>query len=542
MSTQLLPDGAALAPVDVGQIFELLPDAWLILDERRCVVTANDAYLRLMSCDLDALRGRFVHDINQFSSKEPRDEWRHWLDAVLLRLVPGQFELSQPLRYDIAPNGQLEAHYWRVRAAILQDGPHGRLYGLHVQDVTDNVEASARDQRERAKLRSQARLRQVLVEEANQQLRTQQERFQQALAFASVGAWELDTGAGTFVCTDQFKALLGLPPFATLTEARLFEESIDIEHRARVREALAHAAAGEAAVEVDFGVTWPNRRRRWILLRAGRGAAASEEESAGTSIVGLALDITTRKESELEHRAIADAEKKARQQSEEATRAMDHFVTTISHELRSPLGAIMSWATLLQRSVDAPHTARAGTVIERNARQLAHMVDDLLDSGAIATGKLSIEPVPVDLAALAGNVAEDMRMSFEDKGLKLVTDELESCVVMADENRMRQVIWNLLTNAAKFCAEGGVTVAVRAVGEQAEVSVSDTGCGIAPEALDRIFERFHQEGRSARASGLGLGLWLVRNIVTLHGGSIHAESEGRDRGATFRVRLPLYRR
>jgi signal transduction histidine kinase len=294
-------------------------------------------------------------------------------------------------------------------------------------------------------------------------------------------------------------------------------------------------------VEVEFRVTWPNHSRHWILLLAGRGPAAPDDVGR-MPIVGLALDITVRKESELEHLATADAEKKARQESEEATRAMDHFVTTVSHELRSPLGAIMSWATLLQRANDASHTARAGTVIERNARQLTHMVDDLLDSGAIATGKLSIEPVPVDLAALAGNVAEDMRMNFEEKGLALVTDELESCMVLADENRLRQVIWNLLTNAAKFCAHGSVTVAVRTVAGAAEVRVSDTGCGIAPEALGRVFERFHQEGRSARASGLGLGLWLVRNIVTLHGGSIHAESDGRDRGATFRVSLPLYRR
>lgn len=523
-----------------GEIFDALPDAWLVLDGDAQVVAVNRAYLKLLASEREAVIGRSVYDINQVGSREQREERRRWLHAVLAHLGPGEARLSPPIRYDLDPHGdgRMQTRYWQVRARLLDAGGDRRLYGLCVLDITDGMEAAGRDQRERAKLRSQARLRQVLVEEATAQLRTQQERFQQALAFANVGAIELETATGELMCNMQFKALLGIEPDAVLTKTRFFEESIDEAHRARVQEAFDETLRTGTPIEVDFLVTLPGGAPRWILLRA---AGQAHRDGVGASIAGLALDITARKESELQHVAIAQAERQARRQSEEATRAMDHFVTAVSHELRSPLGAILSWATLLQRTSDTGHMMRAGTVIERNARQLALMVDDLLDSGAIATGKLSVQLAPVDLGALTGNVAEDMRVSVEAKGLRLTADDLTSCIVMADEARIRQVIWNLLTNATKFCVEGRVTVAVQVDGGEARVMVRDTGRGIAAEALERIFERFHQEDRDGRASGLGLGLWLARNIVQLHGGTITAESEGRGCGATFWIRLPLYR-
>ncbi|WP_322044520.1 sensor histidine kinase [Paraburkholderia sp. J67] len=536
------------AATDVGEIFESLPDAWLVLDAAMTVVAANRAYLALVATERSAVLGRSVYEINQAGSAAQRESRRRWLDSMLGEGVPGESRLGPPIRYDLAcvDDGPLVPRYWQVRVTLMSTARGEGLYGLCVHDITERMEDEARGQRERAKLRSQARLRQVLMEEANEQLRLQQEQLQHALAFASVGAWELQKQTGVFTCNDQFKTLLGLPVAATVTESRLFGELIDQEYRERVRTAFDAARFADAPVEVDFRVTWPNRERRWILLRAAR-PRGRDALGGVASIVGLALDISMRKESELEHQAAAESERAARERSEEATRAMDHFVAAVSHELRSPLGAIQSWATLLQRSGDLAHMARAGTVIERNARQLALMVDDLLDSGAIATGKLSIELAPVDLGALAGNIAEDMRMRIEEKGVRLVADDLDSCFVMADEKRLRQVIWNLMTNALKFCETGEIVVSVRAVasplthGGTAELSVRDAGRGIAPEVLERIFERFYQASGSGRASGLGLGLWLARSIVRLHGGTIWAESQGEGQGATFRVSLPRYR-
>ncbi len=546
--------------VDAGEIFEALPDAWLVLDADMQVVAANRAYLALVSSERAALVGRSIYEINQAGSAAQREARRQWLDTMLGGGVPGESRLGPPIRYDLADGaaGPLVPRYWQARVTLMSTARGERLYGLCVHDITGRMEDEAREQRERAKLRSQARLRQVLMEEANEQLRLQQEQLQHALAFARVGAWELQTQTGMFTCNDQFKMLLGLPPAATITESRLFEELIDVEHRERVRDAFEAARFADAPVEVDFRVTWPSRERRWVLLRAARprggdapgsdaGSTAGGTAGGTAPIIGLALDISMRKELELEHQAAAVAERAARERSEEATRAMDHFVAAVSHELRSPLGAIQSWATLLQRAGDLAHMARAGTVIERNARQLALMVDDLLDSGAIATGKLSIELAPVDLGALAGNIAEDMRMRIEEKGVRLVADELDSCVVMADEKRLRQVIWNLMTNALKFSETGEIVVSVRATrvasgqAGAVQLSVRDSGRGIAPDVLERIFERFYQAEGSGRASGLGLGLWLARSIVRLHGGSIWAESAGEGQGATFRVSLPRYR-
>lgn len=538
--------------VDVGEIFESLPDAWLVLDADMQVVAANRAYLALVSSERAVVVGRSVYEINQAGSAVQREARRQWLDTMLGDGVPGESRLGPPIRYDLADGdaGPLVPRYWQARVTLMGTARGERLYGLCVHDITGRMEDDAREQRERAKLRSQARLRQVLMEEANEQLRLQQEQLQHALAFARVGAWELQTQSGVFTCNDQFKMLLGLPAAATITESRLFGELIDVEYRERVRDAFDAARFADAPVEVDFRVTAPNRERRWVLLRAARprgGEAPGVEAGCAPPIIGLALDISMRKESELEHQAAAVAERAARERSEEATRAMDHFVAAVSHELRSPLGAIQSWATLLQRSGDLAHMARAGTVIERNARQLALMVDDLLDSGAIATGKLSIELAPVDLGALAGNIAEDMRMRIEEKGVRLVADELDSCIVMADEKRLRQVIWNLMTNALKFSEAGEIVVSVRAMpaasgqAGAAQLSVRDSGRGIAPDVLERIFERFYQASGSGRASGLGLGLWLARSIVRLHGGSIWAESAGEGQGATFHVSLPRYR-
>lgn len=169
------------------------------------------------------------------------------------------------------------------------------------------------------------------------------------------------------------------------------------------------------------------------------------------------------------------------------------------------------------------------------------MVDDLLDSGAIASGKLSVALQPVDLGAIVAIVAEDVNKLAQHKNLTLDAADIAPCVVMADESRMMQIAWNLLTNAIKFTEAGQVVVSVRPVNGRAELVVRDTGLGIEPDALPLIFDRFQQVAprSSGRVSGLGLGLWLTRQIVSLHQGTIQVASPGRGFGATFTVTLPL---
>ncbi|WP_118179953.1 sensor histidine kinase [Paraburkholderia phosphatilytica] len=546
---ELARDSAIASGIESASIFDLLPDAWLILNERAEVVMANAAYLQSLQAVLPNIQGRSVYEINQAGSAEQRDARRVWIDDALTGLVSGEMRISPILRYDMrsrnpAANGTSEMRFWQINTTRIEPGD-GRepLIALRVNDVTDTVEAAERSQRERAKLRSQARLRQVLMEEANALLRDNQEQLRLALAFAQIGAWEFDASTGRVDCTEQCRACLGLPVASELSLARFFNELIDDADRARVRSVVVRALKRREHFEIDFRVVWPDGTTHWALVR---GVGRYQPDGGVKSVLGFTLDITPRKEAELEQRAIAQSEKRARVESEQIARAMDHFVTAVSHELRSPLGAILSWCTLLQRAGDMSHVERASGVIERNARQLAHMVDDLLDSGAIATGKLSVDRRPVDLAALAGIVAEDTRIGAQAKGVQLITDDLSPCAVLADESRMKQIVWNLLSNAVKFCVEGTVELTVAQRGDMhAELTVRDTGCGIEPDALGRIFDRFEQQVKavsSGRVAGLGLGLWLVKHLVELHDGTIVAESAGRGQGATFRVTLPLYRR
>ena len=537
---------AALQPAaDAAVVFERLPDAYLILDQHHYVALANAAYLRQRGEVGETPLGRSIYDINQFGPPAQRAARREWLEELLLDLAPGQTRSSPLLRYDMPARkaGGAQGNvtrWWQLVATNIAEENEPALIALRVAEMTREVQAQEEEQRERAKVRSQAQLRQMLVEEAREQLADNRQRFQVALAFAQIGAWELDPASGDIECTVQCKANYGLPPDAEFNERRLFEELIDPEDRQRVRQTMDQALAAHEHFEVDYRTTWPDGSQHWILVR---GIGRHQADGSLAAVRGFTLDITHRKQRELEQQAIAAAEKQARQQSERAALAMDHFVTAVSHELRSPLNAILSWASLLRRSPDAAGVNRAAEVIDRNTRQLSHMVDDLLDGGAIATGKLSVKLEPVDVGALAGNVIEDMRMNAEAKGLRLVVDDLASCTVLGDVARLRQVLWNVLSNAMKFTPAGGeVRLAVRAQGAEVEVEVRDSGRGIEPQALERIFDRFQQYDNPGpgRVGGLGLGLWLVKNLVDLHHGSVGAHSEGAGRGATFRIRLPRY--
>ncbi|WP_322029352.1 ATP-binding protein [Paraburkholderia sp. J76] len=524
-------------------IFDLLPDAWLILDRQAQVVTANAAYLQLVDTTLPEIAGRSIYAINQHGTEGERAQRRDWLINTLSGIGPGETRVSPTLRYDLAARAGASgpaARFWQISASGVRTQPEGDiLIALRVNDVTESVDAAERSQRERAKLRSQARLRQVLMEETNVQLRHNQEQLRLALAFAQIGSWELSPDTARIDCSEQCRSCLGLAPGTRLTVRHFFNHVVDAEDRPRVRGIVFRALRRREHFETDFRVVTASGSVHWTLMR---GAGRYLPDGTLRTVFGFTLDITPRKEAELEQRAIAQSEKQARVQSEQMARAMDHFVTAVSHELRSPLSAILSWSTLLQRAADMSHLQRASTVIERNARQLENMVNDLLDSGAIATGKLSVEVRPVDLGSLVGLVAEDMRMNAEARGIALIAEQLFPCQVLADESRVRQIVWNLLSNAVKFCEAGTIEVSVIQRGNQAELTVRDSGSGIEQDALARIFERFEQASTtgSGRVAGLGLGLWLVKHLVELHGGKVTAESEGRGRGATFRVSLPIY--
>ena len=258
----------------------------------------------------------------------------------------------------------------------------------------------------------------------------------------------------------------------------------------------------------------------------------------------LQLEITERKQAEEARAQMLLREQAARAEAEQANRTKDEFLATLSHELRTPLSAILGWSHLVRTGkLDEPQMSRAVETIERNARSQSQLIDDLLDVSRIITGKLQIEPRPVDLCAVIEDAIEGVRPALEAKNIQLETG-LDACgsFVAGDANRLQQVFWNLLSNAVKFTPESGlVRVNASQAGAQVRVSVSDSGIGITLEFLPHIFDRFRQaDGSTTRVhGGLGLGLSIVKHLVQLHEGEVTVESGGKDQGATFIVTLPL---
>ncbi|MEP0912682.1 response regulator [Leptolyngbya sp. GB1-A1] len=246
------------------------------------------------------------------------------------------------------------------------------------------------------------------------------------------------------------------------------------------------------------------------------------------------------------------------QKSQEANRIKDEFLAMLSHELRSPLNAIIGWLSLLRnRQFDAPTTTRALETVERNARAQARLVEDLLDVSRVLQGKLRLTLRPLELLPVVEAAIETVRPTAEAKNIQLhVTTNSQIGQISGDSERLQQVVWNLLSNAVKFTPQDG-QVEVRleqidgGVGEyaippsphsrHAQITVTDTGQGIKPEFLPYVFDRFRQADSSITRThgGLGLGLAIVRHLVDLHGGSVAANSMGEGRGATFTVKLPL---
>lgn len=260
--------------------------------------------------------------------------------------------------------------------------------------------------------------------------------------------------------------------------------------------------------------------------------------------VAFVLDISKRKQAELERDRLLLAEQKARATAEAANRMKDEFLAVLSHELRSPLNAMLGWLTLLRtRKFDEAATTRALETIERNAKAQAQLVEDLLDVSRIIQGKLRLNVRAVDLLPVIEAAIDTVSPAALAKNIRLqpVLDPAAG-PVFGDSDRLQQVVWNLLSNAVKFTPKGGrVQIRLERVHSYVEIVVADTGKGISPEFLPYVFDRFRQADSSITRSfgGLGLGLSIVRHLVDLHGGSVHVESPGEGQGTTFTVKLPI---
>jgi len=260
--------------------------------------------------------------------------------------------------------------------------------------------------------------------------------------------------------------------------------------------------------------------------------------------VTIVEDVSDRLASESVLRRQIEAQQLARGMAENALRAKDEFLSTLSHEIRTPLNAVLGWARILisRGEIDRTLLDRALHVIERNATAQARMIDDMLDMARIAAGKLRLEMQPVDVVKVVLAAVDVVMPAAHAKRVTLRTNlDPRTPNVMGDQDRLQQVIWNLLSNALKFTEAGGsIDVRLALNGRFARIVIADTGHGISPEFLPHVFERFRQADASSsrRHGGLGVGLALVHDLIVLHGGSVLAQSEGEGKGATFTIDLP----
>ena len=235
-------------------------------------------------------------------------------------------------------------------------------------------------------------------------------------------------------------------------------------------------------------------------------------------------------------------ERALRSEAERVSRLKDEFLSTLGHELRAPLHAVLGWSRLLESGRLAPEDVqRGGQTIDRNVRILAQLVDDLIDMSGLLSGRLRLDPEETDLAQIVEAALEIMQATADAKGVRLVKKlPAQACLVFGDRQRLQQVIWNLLNNAVKFTPRGGViaTTLTRAQGNW-EVNVTDSGIGLSATALNLVFDRFGRNESPRRGPpGLGLGLVIVKQVIELHGGRVTARSAGEGQGATFSALLP----
>jgi PAS domain S-box-containing protein len=273
------------------------------------------------------------------------------------------------------------------------------------------------------------------------------------------------------------------------------------------------------------------------VVEESRHVLIRDNEGRPTLILEVNRDITRRRRAEEER-------ERALQEARDANRLKDDFLSTLSHELRTPLNAILGWSQILQQSsLDEETRERALRTIARNAEAQSQLIADVLDVSRIVSGKMRLSVRRVDLARVATDSFDSVKPAAEAKGVRL-----EQAIgtrplwMRADPDRLQQILWNLLSNAIKFTPRGGeVRLEVKAAESRATIRVADSGIGIPPDFLPRVFERFSQRDSSfSRAhGGLGLGLAIVRHLAEAHGGGVTAASDGENRGATFTVHLPI---
>jgi signal transduction histidine kinase/ActR/RegA family two-component response regulator len=364
------------------------------------------------------------------------------------------------------------------------------------------------------------------------ELRARELELIAAQRVAGVGSWSLDLSSGVFSVSEELCRICGRdrgtpPPRLDSNDwggAPLFAP----EDYARAIQAVMVSVGERRPYELEVDMLRPDGSRRTVLAR---GELVEGPPGRFATMLGTALDVTGRKQTEKALR--------------EANQAKDEFLAMLGHELRNPLSPIVTALQILKLGGDGQHHQYQKTldIVDRQVQHLIRLVDDLLDVARITRGRIKIEKKPVRLQDAVARGAEMAMPLIEQRShhldIQVPRSELR---LMGDEDRLAQVIANLLTNSAKYTDAGGhIAVRARREADEMVIEVKDDGIGISPELLPRVFDMFTQQvqPKDRATGGLGIGLTIVRNLVELHGGTVAAASEGPGRGSAFTVRLPV---
>jgi PAS domain S-box-containing protein len=370
----------------------------------------------------------------------------------------------------------------------------------------------------------------------DQELRESQRLMELAQEAGHVGFFHYRFSTDTLTWTPGQCKLFGIdaPPAGGL---RQWYDRIDTADRDRVeREFWTACALRREKETLEYCVAQPGGSSRWLSSRI---MLRYDGEGRAAQLIGVTVDMTDQKQAERARAQLTERALAARREAEAANRAKDEFLTMLSHELRNPLGAISAATDVMDvAEPGSPNAVEARAIIGRQTRNLAHMMNDLLDVGRVIAGKILLARKSVNLATIVQRVQETLAITGEAKDHS-VRLELDDVWIDGDAVRIEQVVTNLMTNAVKYTpGGGGIQVSVRREQDTAVIEVQDTGVGISPTLLPRIFDLFVQGERPLHrpAGGLGIGLTLVRRLVELHGGTVAAKSSAE--GSRFTVRLP----
>ena len=414
----------------------------------------------------------------------------------------------------------------------------GALNDALQREVIQRQTAQEALERANEELERRVQERTAALTRALRGVRENEERLRMAMQVARVAAWEWQLDSGEMTWGADPEALFGFPPGALGTDRRIFH-LLHPDDKARMEDAVA-VAIQHGTYDAEYRAVRPDGSVVWLM---DRGRIVSDVDGRPNRMVGITRDVTAEREAERQRETLLRDARAARDEAERQGRLKDEFLATLSHELRTPMTAILGWLSILLTGKAVRDVPSALAIIDRNARLQCQLIEDLLDMNSLIAGKVQLDIRPVDVGAIVREAVQALQPSAAAKQVTLgVSIDRDIHPSPADRRRLQQVLSNLVHNAVKFTSAGGrVEARVEQHNGEVVVTVSDSGRGIAPDFLPYVFDRFRRQDASTTADshGLGLGLSIVKHLVELHGGKIQAFSDGVGKGATFVLRLPL---